>query len=271
MPVRNEEKYLGKTLADLIKQTLKPYRIIVINDGSTDKTAEIALKFENVEVINRENTGDHRVTKEIIRTINVGLKQLDNDNDCDYIMKLDADILLPTNYLSLITQRMDANPTIAVSSGIIHGEFTVTPRGGGRIVRYDFWKKLGLRYPENYSYEGYLLVKARIMGYQLATFEDIVMKTQRKTGSTYNPRFYLNSGKGMKALGYTFPFTLISAIVVAKKSWKGSYYLLRGYLSNYDELYEQDLREYVRKYQFQKIKHLKLKNVKRLFNILKHT
>ena len=50
IPVRNEEKFIGKTLTGLFNQDLQPYRIIVINDSSTDKTLEILEKFK-VEVI----------------------------------------------------------------------------------------------------------------------------------------------------------------------------------------------------------------------------
>lgn len=45
IPARNEEKYLSKTLESLVAQDLKPEKIILINDGSTDKTKDIALEF----------------------------------------------------------------------------------------------------------------------------------------------------------------------------------------------------------------------------------
>jgi len=35
---RNEENFIGKTIENLKNQELSPYRIIVVNDGSTDKT-----------------------------------------------------------------------------------------------------------------------------------------------------------------------------------------------------------------------------------------
>ncbi len=51
---RNEEDVIYETLKHILNQKLSPYRIIVINDGSTDKTGEIVAKFSNVEIINRE-------------------------------------------------------------------------------------------------------------------------------------------------------------------------------------------------------------------------
>lgn len=45
VPARNEEAYLGKTLEHLLNQTLKPEKIIAVDDGSIDKTAELAEKY----------------------------------------------------------------------------------------------------------------------------------------------------------------------------------------------------------------------------------
>jgi len=54
IPARNEEKYLPKTLESLVTQDLNPEKIIVINDGSTDKTKDVALEY-GCEVINLED------------------------------------------------------------------------------------------------------------------------------------------------------------------------------------------------------------------------
>ena len=46
IPARNEERNLAKLLKSLSDSSFKPDEIIVIDDHSTDKTAEIAAKFE---------------------------------------------------------------------------------------------------------------------------------------------------------------------------------------------------------------------------------
>ena len=43
---RNEEKTLPKTLSALKKQDLKPEKIILVNDGSLDKTHDIAIDLD---------------------------------------------------------------------------------------------------------------------------------------------------------------------------------------------------------------------------------
>ncbi len=51
IPARNEEASLGSCLESLVSQTGLPFEIIVVNDHSTDRTAEIAASFPNVRVI----------------------------------------------------------------------------------------------------------------------------------------------------------------------------------------------------------------------------
>ncbi len=58
IPVFNTEKYLAEAIASVLSQTVKPAGIIVIEDGSTDKSAEVARQFEPfVRIISQENKG----------------------------------------------------------------------------------------------------------------------------------------------------------------------------------------------------------------------
>ncbi len=262
---RNEEKYIGKALEFLQAQELKPYRIIVVNDGSRDKTGEIAKSYD-VEIVERKQREENFVArKELAETVNAGLEKLDDDSDCDYILLMSAEIHLPKNYLIEIVKRMEKNLKLVVAAGVIRNEYTAVPRGPGRVVRYSFWKKLGLRYPVNYWYEGYMLWKAQSMGYEIASYDDIISETDRETGITYEPKRYFYYGLGLKALGYTTPYALARILLFAKKKPKGAYYMLKGFFSDYDELYESELRNYVRKTQIHNILHLNPQYIKRIF------
>ena len=266
---RNEEKNLGKTLEFLQNQELSPYRIIVVNDGSADKTSNIAKNY-GIEVIDRPKREENFVgRKELAKTVNAGLEKLDDDIDCDYILLMSAEIHLPKNYLLEITNRMENDPNIVVAAGVIRDEYTAVPRGPGRVVRFSFWKKLGLRYPINYWYEGYLLWKAQSMNYDIASFDDLISETERKTGITYEPKRYYYYGLGMKALGYTLPYALARIFIFAKRKPKGAYHMFRGYISNYNDLYEPELRDFVRKTQLNNIFHFDLGYLKRFFTGLK--
>ena len=266
---RNEEKVLSKTISAILSQELLPYRIIVINDGSTDRTGEVAANFPKVEVINKEKRNEsYLARKELAGVINEGLRKLHSDKNCEFVCMMGADLLLPKNYLSTIISRMKKDPKIAISSGKLEGEFSIEPRGGGRIVRCDFWRELGFLYPENYGWEGYLVLKAQSMGYEVRSYSDIVFQTQRKTGTKFDSSRYFYYGLALKALGYTGSYTFGKALLFFLKHPSGSYHMVRGFLSDYDDLYEPELREYVRKSQKNV---LKSNVIKRFFNVLRHS
>ena len=88
IPAYNIEKYLGELLDCLKRQTLKPYEIIVVNDGSTDYTEQVACKYKNVKVITTANQG-------VSAARNIGLKA----SSGDYIAFLDGDDLIADDYL----------------------------------------------------------------------------------------------------------------------------------------------------------------------------
>ena len=116
---RNEEKIITKTLECIINQKLKPYRIIVINDGSKDKTGEIVSKFSSVELINRPPRDEsYLAKKELAGTINLGLEKLQNDQKCQYVCIIGSDILYSENYLYEIVSRMKKNPNLVIASGV---------------------------------------------------------------------------------------------------------------------------------------------------------
>jgi glycosyltransferase involved in cell wall biosynthesis len=269
IPARNEESRLKNSLNSLITQELEPYKIIVINDGSSDNTEKIAHSFEQVEVVNIEKHESFLSKKELAISVNTGLARLHEDQKCEFVMLSGADIIYPKNYLSTIITRMRSKSKIAVASGVISGEHYREPPGtGGRIVNVDFWKKIGFVYPVNYAFEAYLLWKAQSLGYDLAVYSDLTMHTQRSTGAEFKPQLYYNYGLGAKALGYILPYFLYQIIFFARKNPKGAFFYLKGYLSNYDDLYESELIDYVKKTQWNKIKHISLEDLKLILSYL---
>lgn len=262
---RNEEKVIAKTLQSILNQKLPPYRIIVINDGSTDNTKEILSKFPTIEVIDRPvRKESYLARKELADTINQGLSKLHNDNNCEFVWMAGGDLMFPPEYSSNIVERMQKD-SVVISSGVVEGEFSIEPRGGGRIVDWEFWKKIGMLYPINYGWEGYLLLKANSLGYKTVSYPDLIITTQRKTGTQFNPKLYYYYGLGLKALGYTNFYVLAKILIFARKKPKGAYYMLKGYFSDYNDLYEEELREFVKKTQMNNMKHLNPEYLKRFF------
>lgn len=107
MPVYNGEDHLSEAIKSILNQTYKEFELLIINDGSTDKSEEIIKGFNDERikyVVNNKNIG-------LIKTLNKGLGLINSE----YIARMDADdISLPTRLEKQI-KFMDQNQDIAVS------------------------------------------------------------------------------------------------------------------------------------------------------------
>ena len=96
IPVYNSEKYLDETIRSAIQQTWPNKEIIVVDDGSTDNSLSIAIKYQGqqLKVFVQENKGASAAR-------NKGLAEAKGE----YIQFLDADDLLSKNKIeSQITE-----------------------------------------------------------------------------------------------------------------------------------------------------------------------
>lgn len=64
IPAYQVEDYLIRSVSSVLKQTLQEIEIILVNDGSTDKTAnlcdELAQMYPSIKVIHQENQGSSK-------------------------------------------------------------------------------------------------------------------------------------------------------------------------------------------------------------------
>ncbi len=115
VPVYNTEKYIGECLDSIINQkTVFSFKLVVINDGSTDSTPQILKQYENidfVEIITQENKGFSGAR-------NAGLKNI----DAKYVMFVDSDDLLCENAVETLLKAADNGRFSIVEGG--HYRFT---------------------------------------------------------------------------------------------------------------------------------------------------
>jgi glycosyltransferase involved in cell wall biosynthesis len=58
IPVFNGERYLGKTLDSILAQTYRPLEIVVVDDGSTDKSPDVSASYgEAIQYLRQANAG----------------------------------------------------------------------------------------------------------------------------------------------------------------------------------------------------------------------
>jgi len=237
---RNEEKNIEASLKSLLNQTLKPEKIIVVDDGSKDKTSEIASSFKGVEVIKFNE--DHETwldEPDLAKVFNTGILELDLI-DLDFVMLTASDIIYPEEYCQSIISSMNIETNVVVAGGVINNERCHRPRGAGRIVRTDFLKIIGNGYPIRHGYEGYMLLKAEQLGYKVEVFP-IAYGTIRKSGLNYSKKHYYHEGKSAKALGYSRLYVLGKIGLLFLRDRKHAIRFVKGYLSD-TKLYEKELR-----------------------------
>jgi len=106
MPVYNGEKYLREAIESILTQTFTDFEFLIINDGSTDTSADIIKSFNDVRiklVDNKKNLG-------LIATLNKGL-----DLACgEYIARMDCDDISLPERLKKQVLFMDNNQNVGV-------------------------------------------------------------------------------------------------------------------------------------------------------------
>lgn len=120
-PAKNEEKYIEYTLNSICSQTLKPQEWIIVNDGSTDNTANIVEKYTKehswIKLINNNTFNEKRSGgSKVVRAFNKGYNSIEN-NDYDFIVKLDADLTLPRNYFKEVAKEFRNNSKVGLCGG----------------------------------------------------------------------------------------------------------------------------------------------------------
>ncbi len=238
---RNEASNIGHTLASLVAQSLKPSKMIVVDDGSVDDTARVAAEFGCVVVRLPYHSQSYLGRPELALVINAGLRRV--SENADYVVIVDADNPLPAEYVADLTGKMEEDYLVVAASGMIVGEPVdlEMPRNSGFVVRAEAWRKLnGMRYPLMYGYESWLRFKFIQTGSKAKVYPEIRSRVRRRTKlkGVYD-------GRAMYVLGYGLAYASGRVAVNMPRQPLNSIMALAGYLSHGD-LERSDIAEWVR-------------------------
>jgi glycosyltransferase involved in cell wall biosynthesis len=114
---RNEQAFISRTLDSVVAQTVLPERWVIIDDGSTDRTAEIvgryAKRFPWITLIHRpKREGRNFAAK--AAAINAALAQLQNV-EFEILGNLDADVSFEPDYMEFLMRKFSADPKLGVA------------------------------------------------------------------------------------------------------------------------------------------------------------
>jgi glycosyltransferase involved in cell wall biosynthesis len=107
MSVCNAEAYVADAVASILRQTFRDFEFIIVNDGSTDRTAEILAGFRDprITVISQNNQG---LTASLNRALRIARGT--------YIARMDADDISLPERLERQVQFLEENPAVGLMS-----------------------------------------------------------------------------------------------------------------------------------------------------------
>ena len=272
IPSYNEEALIPLTLQSLISQTVLPSKIVVVNDNSTDKTAEIVLEFakENpfITLVNKTSENIHLPGSKVIQAFQKGFESL--DENYDLIVKLDADLIFPANYFETIIKHFESDPTIGMAGGFCYieknGDWVLENltdkdhiRGALKAYRKECFQQIGgLKPAMGWDTVDELLCK--FYNWKVITDESLHVKHLKPTGANYNKTARYKQGEAFYTLGYGFWITAIASAKLAMMKKKP--FLFLDYIQGFWKaksakkpmLVNPEQAKFIRNYRLQKMK-----------------
>lgn len=274
-PAKNEEKYIAFTLDSMIKQTIKPLKWIIVDDGSTDRTVEIIKKYQKdndwIEIISLDNKQEQKLYgSKVIRAFNAGYN-LVKDKKFDFIVKLDADLSFTPDYFKEIATAFDKNSKLGICGGFIvenEDDFVKKnlryPRVQGAIksVRTECFKDID-GFMEANGWDGLDMLKALFLGWEVGNIPFKVLHLRPQTFEYRSLNFFQSNGYTHYVQGNDLFLTIVRVMVLLKEKpyLFASMSYLKGYLkalfSNEPKLVDKELSKFIRLYHYKRLLNFK--------------
>jgi glycosyltransferase involved in cell wall biosynthesis len=211
-PAHNEARLITKTVDSVVAQKARPERWVIVDDGSTDKTAEIVQEYTKrypwIELIQRPQRPNRNFAAKV-EAFKLGLERL-RSVQFDVIGNLDADVSFEPGYMEFLMQKFSEDPTLAVAGtpfveddgydsakDSFEGENYVA--GPCQLFRYECFKDIGGYVPHAAGGIDWIAVMtARMRGWKVRSFPDKRFRHHRSLGTAERTSFAANFSYGEK-------------------------------------------------------------------------
>ena len=284
IPAHNEADHIAQTLTSLTSQTLLPERIVVVNDNSTDSTAQIVSTYNKrypwIEMIHTLSSEEHLPGSKVINAFYRGFEHL--DADYDVICKFDADLIFPKNYLKTIDKHFSANPKTGMVGGhcLIQKKNLIKKksliendeawgleqlsdpdhiRGALKAYRKACFLEIGKLKPAM-GWDTVDELLAQYHGWQVRTVEGLGVRHLKPTGNRYHQKAQFKQGAAFYGMRYGIILTCIAGLKLSFRKKKPKLFIdyLVGYLkaakSQSSYLVTKDQGIFIRKHRWKKIR-----------------
>ena len=238
----NEKDTISKLIESVLKQSIKPLRWIIVDDGSTDTTAEIVHKYQQKHsFIQLEKLTKDAQTHSFgakVRALNYAISKLDL-SQAEFIGILDADIELPDNYFSVLLDRMNNDFSLGIAGGDIIPYYNEKyhPRsqnrmwsiaGAVQMFKMQCFQDIGSAFL-NLPYGGEdsaMEIMAQSQNWNTTTFKDLKVIHFGRVGGKTGLIIRYKKGLGFASLGYHPLFMCFRCL----KRWRESPFLFGSIL-----------------------------------------
>ncbi len=232
-PVFNEGAHLDRTARAVAGQDRPPDRWVIVDDGSSDDTLEVARRWERrldfvtvLEAPQQVPVGaDNLALARPVLAFNLGLDEADWRR-FDYIGKLDGDVELPPDWFAALLERFREDRTLGLAAGRLAEP---SPRGwqlipipathihgAVKLFSRECFEAIG-GIPARLGWDTIDETYARMRGYETTSFADLVARHHRPWGSADGRlRGRARHGQCAWVLHYGFGWVALRSLKVAR-------------------------------------------------------
>jgi poly-beta-1,6-N-acetyl-D-glucosamine synthase len=185
-PCRNEARFIEETLKSVVAQTVLPLKWVIVNDGSTDTTAEIVAKYAAqhswVELVNCPPRKERHFAGKV-GAFNAGLERV-KQLPYEIVGNLDGDVTLDSDHFSFLLTKFSEENRLGVAgtvfrepggynSGTDSFEGQTYVSGQCQIFRRQCFEEIGGYVPSKAGGIDWMAVTtARMVGWKTRSFRE---------------------------------------------------------------------------------------------------
>jgi hypothetical protein len=221
-----------------------------------------------ITLVNKTSSAIHLPGSKVIQAFQKGFETL--DNDYDIIVKIDADLIFPSNYFETVIKHFESDDRIGMAGGFCYieknGEWILENltdkdhiRGALKAYRKETFQQIGgLKPAMGWDTVDELLCK--YYNWKVVTDSSLHVKHLKPTGANYNKTARYKQGEAFYTLGYGFWITSIASAKLAMMKKKPLLFLdyIKGFWKAKSAktplLVTTEQAKFIRNYRLQKMK-----------------
>jgi poly-beta-1,6-N-acetyl-D-glucosamine synthase len=210
-PVRNEAQHIRQTIESMIAQTVKPLKWVIVNDGSTDETADIVKSYLNrfpwIDLMEMPQRRDRTFAAKV-NGFNAGYERV-KSLDFHVVGNLDGDVSFDPDHLEFVLSKFAEDPTLGVGGTIFREEGYSSDRnsfegqahvpGQFQLFRRQCFEEIGGYVAHRHGGIDWMACgTARLRGWKTKAFRERVFFHHRHLGTAERGPFWAAFSYGEK-------------------------------------------------------------------------